>query len=241
MRKILLALLMVNLSFHLKAQTVEPSSAINKNEFQTELQTGFLHLEDTNFTLQTWTPGTLFRLGISNLVELQLGFQLTHERYYEYKRPIVSEITFQQPVVGLAINLWKSAGFLPEAALMTRIGISYDKPISFSEMESILALNLSNELSENVMFNYNIGVTSTGTYFDSVFLISNLSFEPASKFHFFIENVLDHNRLGEISNSLSAGSGYSFSDSLIIDLSAGTNLTDPALFAGIILTWCNQL
>lgn len=241
MNKVFLSFLFVNLlRFQLKSQTVEPSSTIEKNKFQTELETGFLHLEENNSTLQSWAPGTLFRFGVSNLVELQLGFQLIHEKLLEYERPIVSEYTFQKPEIGLAVYLWEGTVLLPEATFMTRIGVSYDKPMSFSELESIFALNLSNQISGNLIFNYNIGITYTGRNFDSVCLISNLSYEPVSKFHFFIENVSDCNSQSDLSYSLAAGGGYSFSNSFILDLSAGKSLTDSTFFAGAILTWYNQ-
>ncbi|MGB7842061.1 MAG: hypothetical protein WBL21_04680 [Salinimicrobium sp.] len=228
-------------SFQLHSQTVEPSSTVGRSQIQTELATSFSQLDVNGTTTQSWAPGTLFRYGVSNMVELQLNFQAIQEKLVEVDKPVFSEVSFQNPEVGLAIHLWEEKGIIPEASIMTRIGIPYERPFSPSGLEGILALNLSQAVYNNLVFNYNVGFLYIERFVESVFLVSNLSFEPVSKFHFFIENVVDKNRQGDLSGSLAAGGGYNFSESVILDLSAGNNLHDPGLFAGLILTWCYQL
>lgn len=228
-------------SFQLHSQTIEPSSTVGKSQIQTELATSFSQLVLHGSSTRSWAPGTLFRYGVSNLVEVQLSFQAIQEKLMEIDKPVFSEVIFQNPEVGLAIHLWEEKGIIPEASIMTRIGIPYERLFSPSGLEGILALNLSQALYNNLVFSYNVGFLYADRFVESVFLVSNFSFEPMSKFHFFIENGVDRNRQGDLSGSLAAGGGYDFSDSVILDLSAGNNLHDRGLFAGLILTWCYQL
>lgn len=227
------------LNLDLRGQTIEPASTINRNELQTEFESVFLNKLEKVSTTESWLiPGILFRYGLSEALELQVGFSGLYEKLYDLDGSTSSDYTFQKPEIGLAMQLWKEGSLVQEAELMVRIAFPYEQPVVADEFEGIISLNMGNQVAERFYFSCNIGMAShDGEMFKSGIFIANLNYEAGSQTHFFLEDVNDFDWEGNLSNTLIAGGGYNLSDSFILDLSVGKSLSDPSIFAGAILTW----
>lgn len=237
-RRVLISLLIISLlSLKLNAQTVEPSSGIEKNNIQLEFETLY-SVEKINSEKNTsWSiPNILIRYGLSDNVELQLHTPFTKERCYENNKLTSNVFKFEEVEIGLSVNLWKQNNLLPEAALMGRI-ISSTDTFSFDKLGNIISLNLSNLITEKISLNYNIGSTTNLDKDTTGFYIVNISYEPNDKFHYFIENTSDFTFDTTESNCLGTGFGVNLIDNFAIDLSVSKSLKHNMFYTGAIITW----
>jgi hypothetical protein len=230
-------LLYIFITNNLFTQTIEPSTGIAKNNLQLEFETLYSVEKEALQKTTSWNiPNILIRYGLSENIELQLHTPFTKERCFEDNELIESIFKFDEIEIGLSLNLWEQKNLIPEAALMARI-ISSTNNLNLNNLGSIISLNFSNSISEKLCLNYNIGTTTNLNKTTTGFYIVNLSYEPSSKIHFFIENLSDFTFNKTESNCLGAGFGFNLKGNLAIDFSIDKSLKHNLIFTGAILTW----
>ena len=230
--KILLALLFTSISF---AQVVEPSSSVDKHIFQMEFEGQYAIQKEENETMKAWSiPSALFRYGLFKGVELQLNAPLIKEKLYENDHLVHSLNKFDNIQLGLSVNLWKQKNVLPEAAFMARTIVPFEAGL---ELGTVLALNMSNAISEKLAFNYNIGFVHETNGENVGYYVLNLTYNLNSKIHFFLENIADFNNEMVISQNLNTGAGYNFKDNVTLDFSIANGLNHSLFYTGLIFTW----
>ena len=165
-------------------QIVEPSSVVEKNILQLELETLYSIEKKASQKTTSWDiPNILIRYGLSDNIELQLHTPFTKERYFEYNELTTNIFKFEEGEFGISINLWGQNKFLPETAIMARI-VSSTNTLKFNELGNIVSLNFSNLVSKKLRLNYNIGTTTNIKKHTTGFYILNISYEPNSQVHY---------------------------------------------------------
>ena len=234
----LLHLVLLSLNVNIIAQTVESSASISKNILQIELESLYTVQKEDLEKIESWSiPSALFRFGLLNGLELQLNTPIIKEQLWENDHLVHSLNKFDDIQVGASINLWKENKLLPQASLMVRAILPTDSKFEFKNTGEIMSLNLSNTLTKNISFNYNLGYAKETDGQSAGFYIANISFAATSKIHFFAENFGDFNHQKLISHNLNIGGGYNFSDYLSLDISIANGLNHNMFYAGGIITW----
>ncbi len=220
------------------AQTTEPSTTIDKNILQIELESLYAVQKEGSKKMNSWSiPSTLFRYGLMNGFELQLNAPIIKEKLWENDHLIHSLNKFDDIQIGFSMNLWKENKLLPEASIMIRAILPTDKKFKFNKIGEIVSLNFSNKISNKISFNYNLGYAQETDYSKAGFYIVNISYELNSKLHFFIENFGDFNKKSLISHNLNIGGGYNFKHNFMIDLSIAKGVNHNLFYTGGIITW----
>ena len=239
MQKItLLVFITLLLNIKLFAQAVEPSSVVDKNILQIELESLYTIQKEDSEKINSWSiPSTLLRYGLLNGFELQLNTPIIKEKLWENDHLIHSLNKFDDIQIGFSMNLWKEKKLLPEASIMIRAILPTDKKFKLDKIGEIVSLNFSNKVSEKISFNYNIGYAHETDHSKSGFYIVNISYEATSKVHFFVENFGDFTHEKLISHNMNTGVGYNFSDNFKVDVSIAKGVNHNMFYAGGIITW----
>ena len=236
-RVLFLALSLSLLSFKLFAQTIEPSSGIDKKTLQIELESLYSVEKIESQKNTSWNiPNILIRYGLTENIELQLLTPFTKERCFENNELQSNVFKFEEIEIGLSLNLWKQNGFIPETALMVRLVLSSNK-LSFDKLGNIISLNFSNNITKKLSLNYNIGTKTNLNKETTGFYVVNIGFEPNSKVHFFIENSSDFTFENSNSNCLGTGFGINLNKKFAVDFSVAKSLKHKMFYAGAIITW----
>ncbi|HEY9170094.1 MAG TPA: transporter [Lutibacter sp.] len=221
-----------------QSQTAEPSATINKNILQIEIESTYSIQKIESEKITTWSiPNTLFRYGLLNGLEIQVNIPIIKEQLWENDHLVQSLNKFDNLQVGFSVNLWKEKNIFPEASIMARVILPTDQKFATDNIGKLISLNFSNSISENLIFNYNIGHMQTTDHSSYYFYIANISYLLNSKIHLFIENFADFHNEKLMSHNLNIGGGYNFTDRLIFDISVNKGLNQAAFYTGGRLTW----
>jgi len=238
MNKFIFPLLLIIFNTNLIAQTVEPSSAIEKNLLQIELESLYAVQKEDGVKMISWSiPSALFRYAIFNGLELQLNTPIIKEKLWENDHLVHSLNKFDDVQLGFSVNLWKEKKLLPEASIMVRAILPTDSKFEINKIGKICSLNLSNSITNKISLNYNLGYAIEVDNSKSGFYIANISYEANSKVHFFIENFGDFTEEKLISHNLNTGVGYNFNENFIVDLSVANGINHNLFYVGGIVTW----
>lgn len=219
-------------------QTIEPSTAIHKNDLQIEIESLYSIQKEENLKLTSWSiPSALLRFGLFEGFEIQLNTPIIKEELWEKDHLIHSLNKFDDIQIGFSLNLWKEQKLIPEASIMVRNIIPTDSKFEFDKFGKIYSLNFSNTLFENLSINYNVGYAIETDQYKSGFYIANLSYEATNNLHFFVENFGDFTNKKLISHNLNIGGGYNFSNTYTFDLSIANGLNHNMFYLGGILTF----
>ena len=101
----------------------------------------------------------------------------------------------------------------------------------------MISLNFSNNISEKLTLNYNIGTVTDIDKNTAGFYIVNVNYEPSAKMHFFIENSSNFTFENTESICLGTGFGFNLNNNLALDFSVAKSLKHNLFFTGAILTW----
>lgn len=220
----------------LSAQTVEPSRGMERSRLQLEFESLFLIEKEGAEKVNSWSiPSVLMRYGLSDMIELQLNVPFLKENTFEGDNMLSSRTFLDNVQVGVSVNLWNEKGLLPEAALMARALIPiYDYQIE--NIGSLLALNFSNTLTDQLSLNYNLGWIRDQSG-DSGYYIANMSWDISSTVHTFIEFFgSTYNNLN-INHNINSGIGFNLGDSFCLDLSVASGLNHDMTFFGGVLSY----
>lgn len=233
-RVVTLVMLMVHILVF--GQTVEPSLGVAKGMLQFEFESIYLSEKEEAEEVSSWSiPSLLLRYGLGNSLEFQFNMPFIREAVYQDNSFMSSRTFLDKVQIGLSANLWKENGLLPEAALMLRALVpvyEYDT----SNIGRLVALNMSNSLSDALSLNYNVGwVSEEGE--NSGYYIVNLSWNISSKIHSFVEFFGSTIRDIEMTHNINTGIGFNLGKSFCLDVSVGNGLNQDTFFAGGILTY----
>ena len=220
----------------LSAQTVEPSRGMERSRLQLEFESLFLIEKEGAEKVNSWSiPSVLMRYGLSDMIELQLNVPFLKENTFEGDNMLSSRTFLDNVQVGVSVNLWNEKGLLPEAGLMARALIPiYDYQIE--NIGSLLALNFSNTLTDQLSLNYNLGWIRDQSG-DSGYYIANMSWDISSTVHTFIEFFgSTYNNLN-INHNINSGIGFNLGDSFCLDLSVASGLNHDMTFFGGVLSY----
>lgn len=218
------------------AQTVEPSMAVEKRMLQLEFESLYLVEKEAVEKINSWSiPSVLMRYGVTTSIELQANVPLLREAIYQEDIMVSSRTFLDKVQLGLSANLWKEKGVLPETAIMIRALIPvYDN--SNNDVGRLVALNMSNSLTDAVSLNYNFGwVSDEGE--DSGYYIANLAWDISSRVHTFVELFGSTYRGFEMTHNINTGIGFNMGNSFCIDLSVANGLNQDMFYFGGVLTY----
>ena len=220
------------------SQTVEPSSTINKDILQIEIESAYSIQKVSTEKTTSWSiPNSLFRYGLLNGLELQMNIPVIKEQFWENNHLTQSLNKLDDLQVGFSVNLWKEKKLLPEASIMVRAILPTYNKFVLDNTGKIISINFANKISEKLMFNYNIGHVEKTDNSSSCFYIANISYLMTSKLHFYIENFGDLHNKKIMSHNLNIGGGYNFTDKLILDISVTNGINQNFFYAGGRITW----
>ena len=227
-------ILLLTLESH--SQTVEPSSGVEKRMLQLEFESLYLVEKEETAQVDSWSiPSVLMRYGLTNSVEMQVNVPVLREAIYEDQRMVSSRTFFDKVQAGFSAKLWQQNGILPEAAIMVRALIpvyNYDT----SDVGRLLALNMSNKLTDMLSLNYNLGWVHDDDE-DSGYYIMNLSCDISPKVHSFVEFFGSTFNGLEMNHNINTGIGFNMGDSFCLDLSVAKGLNSNMLFFGGVFTY----
>ncbi|MDX1829549.1 MAG: hypothetical protein R3342_08395 [Lutibacter sp.] len=222
----------------LKAQTAEPSKAVDKRTLQIELESIYsIEKENISESKSLSTPNFLFRYGVLKNVELQLSIPIIKEDYYEHNELVYSTHKFDDTQLGFSINLWNEKKWLPEAALMTRAYLHYQSNLKFDYVGQTVSLNLSNTLTKKLALNYNFGYAFEKNTELSWFLITNLTYNLSSNWSVFIEYTGNNTTNNNYLQNGITGISHQINDSFSFDFGFSKGLNHSQFFTGGRLTW----
>ena len=223
---------------HIMCQTVEPSTGIDDEFLQIELESIYSIQKEGTEKNTAWSiPSLLVRYGLTSSIELQVNVPVVKEQLYNDDHLIHELYKFDEMQLGLSVNLWEQKQLVPEAALMYRIIIPANIQFNINNLGHILSLNLSHQIGSKFSFTNNIGFVDELNNKTTGFYISNLSYELNTKVHFFVENFGDFNSSNFISTNINIGGGYNINTDLSIDLSMARGINHDLFYVGGILTW----
>lgn len=218
------------------SQTVEPAIAVERRMLQLELESLYVMEKEGAENVNSWSiPSVLIRYGLSNTVELQLNIPYLKESTYKDDLMMNSRTFLDNVQAGVSVNLWKEKGAVPQAALMARALIPVYN-YQTSEIGTLLALNLSHTLTEQLSLNYNFGWVAD-TEGNSAYYIANLSWEISPTIHSFIEFFGSTYNNIEMNHNINSGVGFNLGDSFCLDLSVASGLNQQMVFFGGVLTY----
>jgi hypothetical protein len=238
-KRVLLICLIVT-SFSVPSQTIitdrpdqtESSSTVPKGSFQLEtaVLVGFVE-DDTNSERQLLLPTTLFRISLTEAIELRVlsQFESLKNRLTDETTSGISDIE-----IGAKIQLLKQEKINTEMAFLSHLIVpTGSKNISLDKFGTINKLSISHAIDEKMGIGYNIGYNYFGdgdgdlTY--SLALGCGITdklavyFEPYGEFVEFKSHV----------SSADAGVTYLIKNNLQLDFSFGTGINHTMNYMAI--------
>lgn len=187
--------------------------------------------------VRSWSvPSSLFRYGLAQGLEAQLQIPFIDEKRYVADELISSRRIFEQVQLGFSLDLWKQRGVIPETALMYRalVPVMDFQP---NEIGHLFSLNMSNALGERITLNYNLG-WMLGQEAQLGYYIANCSYELNALLRCFVEVFGEITLAGIPANCFNTGIGFTFTDSLCLDLSYAMGIDHDMTYFGGNLSYC---
>jgi hypothetical protein len=218
----------------------ESSAVVPPGYFQVE--TGWILSRHQEGGIRTNThtfPGTLFRIGALDRMELRLGYNGALWEETQEAGQKVSSSGSGDMGIGTKFYFWEEQGWIPETALLARVSLPGGKdPFSSGRADPTFRFSLSHTLSDRLSFGYNLGATwestlDEGSDRDTLSLFNYtavLGIGLSERAGLFVEAFGDipFNASGGPRNSLDGGFTYLIRDNLQIDGSAGIGLSSSA-------------
>ena len=194
-------------------------------------------------------PGTLFRIGALDRVELRLdyGGALWEQTRDDGQNTHLSGSGDMG--IGAKLYFWEEQGWVPEAALLVGVSLPVGKEqFSSGRADPSFRLNLSHTLSDRLSFGYNLGATWESTLDEtndrdtlSLFnytAVLGVSLSDRAGLFAEVFGDIPFNAKGGPRNSVDGGLTYLIRDNLQIDGAAGFGLSDSAddWFVGLGIT-----
>ena len=105
-----------------------------------------------------------------------------------------------------------------------------------SDIGSLVALNLSNSLTDQLSLNYNLGWIADQSG-NSAYYIANLSWNMSTVVHSFVEFFGSTYNNINMNHNINSGIGFNLGNSFCLDLSIASGLNQEMVFFGGVLTY----
>ena len=207
-----------------------------------QIETGWSLSRDQEGGIRTNThafPGTLFRIGALDRMELRLGYDGS---LWEQTREtgLSTDLTGSGDMgIGAKIYFWEEKKWVPETALLAGVSLPVGKDqLSSERADPSFRLSLSHTLSDRLSFGYNLGATWESTLDetndrDTLSLFNYtvvLGMGLSERAGLFVEVFGDipFNATGGPRHSFDGGLTFLIRDNLQVDGAAGVGLSDSA-------------
>ncbi len=218
----------------------ESSVVVPPGYVQVETGWGLARHQEGGIRTNTHTfPGTLFRIGVLDRVELRLGYG---GALWEQTREAGQSTNLSgsgDMGVGAKLYFWEEQGWVPEAALLAGVSLPVGKEqFSSGRADPTFRINLSHTLSDSLSFGYNLGATwestleetndrDTLSFFNYTAVLGIGLSDRAGLFAELFGDI-PFNAKGGPRHSFDGGLTYLIRDNLQIDGAAGVGLSDSA-------------
>ena len=207
-----------------------------------QVETGWTLSRNQEAGIRTNThafPGTLFRIGALDRMELRLDYGGVLWEQTQEAGQTTDTSGSGDMGIGAKIYFWEEQGWIPETALLAGVSLPVGKDsFSSGRADPSFRFNLSHTLSDRLSFGYNLGATWESTLDetndrDTLSLFNYtavLGIGLTERAGLFVEAFGDipFNAQGGPRNSLDGGFTYLMRDNLQIDGFAGVGLSDSA-------------
>ncbi len=194
-------------------------------------------------------PGTLFRIGALDRMELRLDYNGSLWEQTQEAGQSTNLSGSGDMGIGAKLYFWEEQGWVPEAALLATVSLPVGKDqLSSGRADPSFRVSLSHTLSDRFSFGYNLGATWESTLEgtsdrDTLSLFNYtavLGMGLSDRAGLFAEVFGDipFNAKGGPRHSFDGGLTYLIRDNLQIDGAAGVGLSDSAddWFVGLGIT-----
>ncbi len=218
----------------------ESSVVVPRGSYQLELGWTFSRDDDGGARVEVHElPGTLLRVGLSDKVELRLGWVGFIDAEARFGGFTASEDGIGDAELGVKIHLAEERGGRPEMALLLSTSVpSGDDGFTSDRFDPALRLALAHTLSERVSLGYNLGLAfgselgedgELDTVSNAFYTVA-LGFGLNDRWGAFVELYGDipASASGGPANAFDGGFTYLVRDNLQLDVAAGVGLSDAA-------------
>ena len=212
----------------------ESSSTVEKGSVQIESGFLFYQTEEKNSfndiirRKDIYFPTTLFRIGLTNNIELRV---LNQYQYHIYGSNLAHG--FNDLEVGVKIQVFKKENSFTEIAFLSH-ALLPTAPSLFSEniFGSINKLCVSHNLNNNIALGYNIGYNYLENIESLTYSIV-LGFSLNQKMSAYFEPYGEVSDFKDLASNVNMGITYLIKDNLQLDYSFGTGLNNKFNFMSI--------
>jgi len=201
---------------------------------QLQVETGFTFKKINHETQVIAAPNQLFKLGLTKWLELRLLYE------YNFIKSDLSQTNRFLPFqFGFKNKLWKEQKWIPEAALVTQIGVPNWAHSQF-KLENWLCENqimLQGNYSKKYSINYNFGIKWDGVEAHPFYTYKWTHSYLLSKWLTAYTDLLGHvHTKTESHASADIGLMFQFTDNMMLDITGGVGLNEatPDYFTSLI-------
>lgn len=225
-----------------RPDAAESPSVLSYKAFQIETGFGIFGSEDDDIKVKGIQYNTtLLRYGLFENAELR--FEMNYDAFDQEIANMDSSYSGFSPfTVGTKVGVYEGNGIIPELGLLVSFGLPNtghkDFYLAFLAPEIILAA--SNEISERVELEYNIGMEWDGfSARASGIYAAALGLELSDKIGLFGELYGEFAEEVDTELSFDAGLVYLLQPNIQLDISGGSGLNEAAkgYFAAVGITW----
>ncbi len=212
----------------------ESSSTIPQGAFQIEsgIQIAYAEQFLAPDSRQLLLPSNLFRIGMSERVELRLLNSLEINKSNDFKTEGLSDLQ-----LGTKIQLLKNEQTNTEIAFLTHILIPIgSSSTTADEIGTLSKFSFGHVLSNKLSLGYNVGYSRVASVNDLNYSIS-LNYSLNSRVAFFIEPYGGYNDLNDWYQNWDAGFTCLLNDTLQLDFAYGTSFMERSSFMTVGLSW----
>lgn len=218
----------------------ESSVVVPRGSYQLELGWTFIRDDEDGARAETHeVPGSLLRVGLSDMIELRIGWTGFVDSEVRFGRIEAGDDGAGDAELGAKIHLASERGSRPETAILLSTSVPVgDKAFTTDRFDPALRLAFSHTLSEGVGLGYNVGLAFESGVGDdgerdtlsNAFYTVALGFGLSDRLGAFVELFGDipASASGGPANSFDGGFTYLVRDHLQLDLAGGIGLSDTA-------------
>lgn len=208
----------------------EASSTVPKGFLQLETGAYYQSYEDNNIKTEDFTFNTtLVRYGLSNNVELRLGWDFQESVTHVNDQKLDNVTSGLSPLLlGLKVYITEEKDWIPEISLIGHIYLPFTAGADYRpETTGVdFRFSLSHTLSEKSSLGYNLGMSwgSDSPEASYIYTIA-YGYSISDKFGAFVELYGDFPEDNKANHLWDAGMTYLISNDLQLDTSFGTSIT----------------
>jgi len=214
----------------------ESSSTIPKKSLQIESGVLVKFAEEGDISLrEIGIPTTLFRYGLSNVIEIRVANQYINIKEKNSSNEIAGITDLE---IGAKIQLFKKESINTEIAFLSHVILpTGTKEVSFEKVGTINKLSISHELTDNIGLGYNLGYNYFG--YQNGFLTYSLvlGISVTERVGMYLEPYGSIGIFDEHLSNIDAGITYLVKDNFQLDFSFGTGINYTMNYLSAGFSW----